>query len=144
MFRKIVKADKKAYLKMASEFYSSEAVLFNVPQSHFENTFEQLTNNSPYAEGYIFEKNGETAGFAVLAKTWSTEAGGLVVWVEEIYILPQFQGNGLAGEFFSYLSKLPDIARIRLEAEPENENAIRLYKRLGFKELPYTQYIIEK
>lgn len=32
-------------------------------------------------------------------------------------------------------------ARLRLEAEPDNTGAIRLYKRLGFEELPYKQLI---
>ena len=35
-------------------------------------------------------------------------------------------------------------ARYRLEAEPENEGAVRLYHRMGYKELPYMQLVKEK
>lgn len=32
-------------------------------------------------------------------------------------------------------------ARLRLEVEPDNEAAIRLYTRLGYEDLPYRQMI---
>ena len=35
------------------------------------------------------------AGYALLAKTFSQEAGGLVVWLDEMYVRPAYRSKGL-------------------------------------------------
>ena len=140
MIRPIQSHDKDFYLTAAEAFYQSDAVLNPVPKKHLEMTFQQLLDGSPYAYGYIFEQNGSPAGYALLAKTWSQEAGGFVIWIEEIYLLPEARGKGLGHEFFSFLEKaFPDAVRFRLEVELENEGAVRLYQNLGFEFFPYQQ-----
>ena len=45
-------------------------------------------------------------------------------------------------EFFRYLTDLADqkgICRLRLEVEPENHRAAKLYESFGFTPLPYAQ-----
>ena len=71
------------------------------------------------------------------------EVGGMVVWIEELYILPGHQGKGLGSAFFAWLEKNVPAVRYRLEAEPENVRAMSLYKRLGYEVLPYVQMIKE-
>lgn len=143
MIRKITNNDRELYCAMASEFYSTDAVLFNIPKKNIEATFEEMMRSEQYAIGYILEHEGETAGYALLAKTFSQEAGGLVIWIEELYVLPAFRSKGLGQEFFRFLEETnkADIARIRLEVEDENEGAIALYERMGFERLEYSQMI---
>lgn len=143
MIRKITSQDFETYITLATEFYHSEAVLHPVPQSHFEATFDEMIHSSAYAEGYIFEVDGETAGYALLAKTFTQEAGGEVLWIEEVYIRPAFRSKGLGKAFFAYLeaNKSERVKRIRLEVEADNQKAIDLYTRLGFKPLDYKQMI---
>ena len=82
----------------------------------------------------------EVYGFALLALTYSNEAGGIVVWLEEIYVKPEHRCKGITGEFFKFIEKeYADVARIRLETEPDNERAVRLYERNGFTKLGYSQ-----
>ena len=67
-------------------------------------------------------------------------AGGIVVWLEEIYVKPEHRCKGITGEFFKFIEKeYADVARIRLETEPDNERAVRLYERNGFTKLGYSQ-----
>lgn len=145
MIRKIEKRDEKEYLEMAGEFYSSSAVLHPVPTEYFTRTFNELMTRDTYAEGYILETDGRTAGYALLSKTFSQEAGGLVIWAEELYIKPEFRSQGLGTEFFKFLEsgRGDDVKRIRLEVELENTGAIKLYKRLGYDFLEYNQMIKE-
>ena len=78
------------------------------------------------------------------AYTYSNEAGGKVVWIDELYVSPKFQGKGLGREFIRYIKSLfGEFARIRLEVEESNDGATRLYKREGFSQFNYTQYVIE-
>lgn len=128
---------------MTAAFYYSDAVLHDIPAKHREAAFEEMMRSDAYMEGYIFESEGKTAGYALLSKTYSQEAGGRVIWLEEIMLLPEFRGKGIGTEFFAFLKEKLPAARYRLEAEPENERAIALYKRQGFTELPYIQFVID-
>jgi len=143
MIRKIRKEDKSFYFDMAKNFYSSDAVYHNVPEKHIINTFNELMRSDNYATGYIMEYESNIAGYALLAKTFSQEAGGMVLWIEELYVMPEYRCCGLGHEFFSYLKNnlCDNIKRIRLEVEDSNKKAISLYKNMGFKNLPYSQMI---
>jgi ribosomal protein S18 acetylase RimI-like enzyme len=94
--------------------------------------------------GYILLDEGEPCGFALLSKTFSQEAGGVSVTLEEIYIEPGHRGKGIGTAFLSDLCANPDYQRIRLEVEDDNLPAKRLYERMGFIELPYQQMVIDR
>ena len=66
VFRKIKKEDVAAYVRMATDFYSSPAVLHSIPQSYIENTVKAVLDGSPLADIYVFEKNGEICGYGLL------------------------------------------------------------------------------
>lgn len=143
MIRRIRKEDKEAYISMAAEFYSSDAVHHRVPRTHFADTFEEMMRSDVHVAGFIFEYENNTAGYALLAKTFSQEAGGKVVWIEELYVRPAYQNRGLGHAFFRYLRTDlgKDTKRVRLEAAKGNQKAISFYQRMGFETLPYIQMV---
>ena len=143
MIRKIRKEDKSEYVAMAKDFYSSDAVCRNIPEKYFDNTFHELMRSDNYADAYIIEFKNIIAGYALLAKTFSQEAGGMTLWIDEIYIKPEYRGHGLGHEFFQFLKRniQSDIKRVRLEVDGSNEKAISLYQKIGFENLPYCQMI---
>lgn len=143
MIRKIELNDKTEYIKMAEDFYASPAVLSPVPKSHFEATFEELMKSSAYTEAFIFECENHVAGYGLIAKTFSQEAGGVVIWIEEIYVKNEFRNQGIGSEFIEYIKEHIPAKRYRLETEPENTKAQELYKRHGFKHLEYINYSLE-
>lgn len=144
--RELKRQDKEAYVAMSKEFYESEAVLHPVPERNFERTFDLLLSGSPFAKACIAENdNGSAVGYALLSFSWSNEAGGFVVWLEEIYIRPEFRNAGLGRLIISKIVNKygKDAARFRLEVEASNTGAKRLYQRIGFQELQYQQMIYE-
>ncbi len=144
MIRKYNAEDRNEVLAMMKEFYSSPAVEHPIPQKNMENTLDEAQAGSPYLDLFILVCDGKTAGYGLTAYTYSNEAGGRVVWIEEVFIKGEFRGKGLGGEFIRFVKeKLGAFARIRLEVEDSNEGAIRLYKREGFSPLGYSQYMIE-
>lgn len=143
MIRKITPADREAYLRMAHDFYHSEAVLHAVPDEYFVRAFNEMMRSEDNLLGLIFEADGQTAGYALLVNTWSQEAGGRAVWIDEIYVLPEFRGRGIAREFFAELKQLAPAARYRLEIEPDNARAEKLYNSVGFETLGYKQLVMD-
>ncbi len=143
MIRKLTADDKEIYIGMAEEFYHSDAVLAPIPRTFIERTVEEALRSDTYAEIFLFEYEGETAGYALIAKTFSQEAGGMVWWIEEVYIRELFRSKGLGREFFEYIENHKDegVARLRLEVEEENIRAVSLYERLGYKVLDYMQMV---
>ena len=93
--------------------------------------------------GCIIEKDGVIAGYALLCKTWSQEAGGKTVWIDELYVLPEFRGQGIGHEFFDQLQKIEPAARYRLEIEPDNLRAKALYESMGFEDFDYRQLVMD-
>ena len=144
MLRPYTAADRAVYLQLAHDFYRSEAVAHTIPDSHLARTADALETGTPFAAAYMLESDGQIAGYALLALTWSQEGGGLAVWVEELYVLPQFRGQGLGTAFFADLQRLyPNAARFRLEIEPDNERARALYEKIGFQLLIYQQMVMD-
>lgn len=145
MIRKIRKEDKEIFISMAEEFYQSKAVMHTIPKKNHQIIFEEMMRSNQYVEGYIISCQEEAAGYGLISKMFSQEAGGIVVWLEEVYILPKYQGKGLGNAFLKYIQEEYKslVVRFRLEVEQENKRAVALYEQLGFKKMPYMQMVKE-
>lgn len=145
MIREIREDDFQMYMELTKEFYESDATDHPVPESYREATWKELMRSREYASAYILEFGDEVAGYGLMSYTFSQEAGGMVAWIEEVYIRPRYRGRGLGREFFSYVDAViaPKVMRLRLEVEPDNVRAKKLYRELGYKELPYEQMLKE-
>lgn len=83
--------DKVEVISMMKTFYSSEAVFTNGSDEIFEADFKACINNSPYLEGYVFTSDEIILGYAMLAKSFSTEFGKSCIWFEDLYLKPEFR-----------------------------------------------------
>ena len=142
-FRPITAADETDFYTMAEEFYHSDAVLHPIPAEYHRRAFSEMMRSGQYLSGYIFTDGDNTAGFAVTNRMMQHEAGGVMVWVEDLYIRPAYRGQGLGSRFQAWLEEQlrGDAVMLRLETEPENERAQELYYRLGYENLNYLQMI---
>lgn len=141
--RPITAADETDFYTMAEEFYHSDAVLHPIPAEYHRRAFAEMMRSGQYLSGYIFTDGDNTAGFAVTNRMMQHEAGGVMVWVEDLYIRPAYRGQGLGSRFLAWLEEQlrGDAVMLRLETEPENERAQELYYRLGYENLNYLQMI---
>ena len=139
--RQLEARDKEVYFSLASAFYKSDAVIHPVPVKNIEATFNEMMRSRDYIDCYLGFEDEKAVGFFLIAKTFSQEAGGMVIWVEEIYIYEQFRGKGYGRELMKYIETLFPAPRYRLEIEPDNDKARKLYNKLGYKFLPYEQML---
>ena len=131
--------DKACVIEMMRVFYASPAVLSNGSEEIFINDVENCINESPYLEGYIFEDSKKVQGYAMVAKSFSTEFGRTCMWIEDLYIKNEYRGLGRGSKFFDYIKNRYPDAILRLEVEKENERAVKVYEKNGFHVLPYME-----
>lgn len=139
MIRKFVPEDREDYIRFSTEFYNSSAVDKSVPREHFEQGFDEMMRSDVYVQGYMLVCDGNNVGYCVTMKTYSVEAGGITIWIDELFVLEEYRSKGLGRELFKYIEENGDkkLRRIRLEVELENGRAISLYKKMGFEPAPY-------
>lgn len=139
IIRNMTEADRVEVGKMMEVFYASPAVLSDGSAEIFENDIENCVNECPYLEGYIFEEENVIKGYAMVAKSFSTEFGKPCIWIEDLYVKDEFRGQGIGTIFFEFIGKKYEGYVQRLEVEEENKRALGVYKKCGFEELPYME-----
>lgn len=137
--RSITQENADEVLEMMRVFYASEAVFTNGSEEIFKHNVELCVNGDPYLEGYVFEEGEKVLGYAMAAKSYSTEFGKHCIWIEDLYLRPEFCCKGLGTEFLKFIEKKYPKHLLRLEVETENERAVHVYRKNGFNILPYTE-----
>ncbi len=135
--------DKQAFISMCNDFYNCGATLEPIKSEQMEQTFQYIIEDNSYVKGFIFEQNGEVAGYGLVFLYYSNEVGGLCGFLDEIYISPTFRGEGLGGNYLKDISSVlgEDIKGLRLEVCHTNKRAIKLYEEMGFTSLDYKQMV---
>lgn len=139
VIREMVNNDRRPVKWMMEEFYATDAVATNGSEEIFKSDIDACLSDNPYLEGYVFEDDGYIFGYAMLAKSFSTEYGKPCIWIEDIYIKKEHRGKGLGSTFFDIITKKYSDAIFRLEVEESNERAIKVYKKNGFDFMPYLE-----
>ncbi len=124
---------------MMQTFYASPAVHTNGSEEIFKSDIQACVSENPYLDGFVFAEAGNLVGYAMIARSFSTEFGRRCIWIEDIYLLPQARGQGVAGRFFALLEQQYPDAVLRLEVEEDNHGAVKAYRKAGFDTLPYME-----
>lgn len=86
---------------------------------------------------------GRPVGLAAISFAWTLEYGGKTAWLDELYVLPEFRGQGIGGLLVDETlceAKRVGCLAIDLEVETGHERAANLYLRKGFRKLPRSRW----
>lgn len=95
---------------------------------------EQLFGEHPAAQVVIAEVDGQPAGFALFFHNFSTFLGQRGLYLEDLFVRPQYRGLGLGERLMVHLARLAverGCGRFEWSVLDWNEPAIRFYRRLG-------------
>lgn len=143
--RTFLPQDKKDILALVEDFYTSPAFLHQIPVQNFAAAFDEMAADRGLYRGLAILDETGLCGYCQLTFSMSTEAGGMVVWVEELYLTPPCRGKGYGSSVLQFIKSeyAGRAARIRLEVTAANPRARTLYEREGFTVLDYTQMVLE-
>jgi GNAT superfamily N-acetyltransferase len=111
------------YEKLAHEVVADEAGL----AAH-------LFGERPRAEALIAEVDGQPAGFALFFHNFSTFLGKPGLYLEDLFVRPEYRGLGLGKRLMVRLAKIAlerDCGRFEWWVLDWNTPAIDFYRRLG-------------
>ncbi|HLG79649.1 MAG TPA: GNAT family N-acetyltransferase [Bradyrhizobium sp.] len=111
------------YEKLSQEVEATEAMIA-----------QALFSDHPRLSCEIAEWNGDVAGFAVWFLNCSTFAGRFGIYLEDLFVRPQFRGHGIGKALLAHLAKTcvdNGWARLQWAVLDWNEPSIAFYKSLG-------------
>ena len=104
---------------------------------------KNLFGPNKYAEVIIAEYKHEPAGFALFFHNFSTFVGKPGIYLEDLFVKPEFRGKGIGKTLLTYLAKLGverDCGRIEWSVLDWNTPAVNFYRKLGA--LPMDQWTL--
>ena len=134
---------EKLCFRYATEKDTALVLQFIRELAEYEQMLDEVVATEEILQEWIFEKkkaevifvleSDAEVGFALFFHNFSTFLGRSGVYLEDLYVKPEYRGKGLGNAFFAFLrDAYPHASRFRLEIEPDNERAERLYKKMGF------------
>ena len=106
-----------------------------------------LFGDKPSAEVLIAENNGKPAGFALFFTSYSTFLARPGIYLEDLFVLPEYRGFGIGKTLLAFLAGLAverNMGRLDWSVLDWNEPAIKFYEQIGARGLTdWTQYRLD-
>ena len=100
---------------------------------------EHLFGSRVYAEAIVAEWERKIVGFALFFHNYSTFLTKSGIYLEDVFVIPDYRRRGIGKAMLSYLGKIAverDAGRLEWSVLDWNESAIAFYQSLGAKVLP--------
>ena len=140
LLRPMAAGDEEIFISLATEHQTSGMRENAASDEQLRRTFSLIMEKSPYVEGYLLIKDGQTAGYALICPTYSNEAGGSLPILDEIYVRPEARGQGLGGNFIRFFEDhCREAAVCRIQVIEGDERHISYVEREGYEYLEYIE-----
>ncbi len=100
---------------------------------------KHLFGAHPCAEAIVAEVEGKIVGFALFFQNYSTFLTKPGIYLEDLFVLPEYRRRGIAKAILRYLANLAiarDVGRLEWSVLDWNQNAIAFYEKIGANILP--------
>lgn len=84
-------------------------------------------------------RQGTAVGVACVSFSWTVERGGMVAWLDELYVVPSMREHGIGNELLGRViadAGASGCLTVELEVETSHARAEHLYHRHGFRDMP--------
>lgn len=145
--RKANAKDVSLILSFIKELAEFELLLHEVTATE-EILAKNLFGPKAYSEVLICEINSAPVAIALFFHNFSTFKGKPGLYLEDIYVKPEFRKQRIGSDFFNILAKIAkerDCGRFEWSVLNWNQKAIKFYKKMGaYPMSEWTVYRIDK
>ena len=95
---------------------------------------QHLFGAKPAAEVLMAELDGREIGYALFFQTYSTFVGRPGIWLEDLFVLPQYRGKGAGKALLTAVARIAaqrNCGRLEWSVLDWNSPAIEFYKSVG-------------
>lgn len=132
-YRPAQKGDEGQILNFVRELAEYEKLLHEVKAT--DSMIDQsLFGPSPKAFAYLAYVDNTPAGFVLCFYNYSTFNGQAGIFIEDLYVQPEYRGKGIGKGFFRVIAEravTENCGRIEWSVLDWNEPSIAFYKKLG-------------
>lgn len=125
--------DLDLIIRMASEKYAAAGCNFDESKGRI--AIIQLIQNEQYGRLWLIKCEDEVIGYVLLTFGFILEFYGQHAVLDEIYVSPSHQGQGVGKAVIAFLEEYcrkAGMKALRLEVESSNTNARKLYRNANF------------
>jgi GNAT superfamily N-acetyltransferase len=131
-------------LRFISELGAYEQLAHEVTVTE-EQLRETLFGLQPAAEVVIAYAGDEPAGFAVYFHTFSTFLGRRGLYLEDLFVVPNWRGRGLGRRLLAYVARVAverDCGRLEWAVLDWNQLALGVYRKIGAR--PMNEWTVQR
>jgi GNAT superfamily N-acetyltransferase len=131
--RKAISADAESIHKMIMELAEYEKLLDEVSIS-VSDLEKLLESSDSFVEILIAEYENSPVGYALYFHNYSTFLGKAGIYLEDLFVKPEFRGEGIGRLLLEYIIKIAkerNCGRVEWSVLDWNEPAIEFYKNRG-------------
>ena len=125
-------ADIPQLVELMHEFYAESS--FPLARAWAARAFARLLDDPSRGAPWIVDIDGTPAGHAVLSVRFAMEFGGLIGYIDDLFVRPAFRRQGAARAALDALieeCRRRECRALLVEVDPGNALAQALYRRLG-------------
>jgi GNAT superfamily N-acetyltransferase len=144
-YRAYIPEDRESLLGYVMGLYIEDHCAEKMNPGKIDSSLSFFREHPDLGEFLMICLNDKVIGYCLLTNYYSNEYGGRMVMIDEFYIDAAFRGQGLGSAFLKKMmieNKRGAVA-YQLEVFYGNENALRLYKKLGFQDHKRHHLILE-
>lgn len=124
-------ADLPILLELVKEFHAL-GLPFDEADS---DALKDLLTNKSLDQVWLIQQENQVIGYIILTLGYSLEYRGRDAWIDEFYIRPNYQGQGIGTKTLAFVENACHslgVQALHLEADFKNPSAQRLYHRVGY------------
>jgi len=134
-FRAALPQDTERIVVLMQRYYAEDGYPFDAHAAR--DAVEGLLARPDFGQLWCVQAGSETVGYFVLTLGYSLEYRGVDAFLDELYLLPAYRGQGIGTRAVACVqdsARALGVRALHLEVEKDKTPAIGLYRRWGFEE----------
>jgi ribosomal protein S18 acetylase RimI-like enzyme len=143
-FKKVTQEVDLEFIIRAQILMAKETEDMDLDPETVRKGVNHLFNNNSFGDYYCVTIDGKNIGCLLTTYEWSDWRNGICLWIQSVYVLPEFRAQGVFKLMYSELKNKvinnDQFTGLRLYVDKTNTNAQKIYEKVGMSNEHYELY----